>query len=225
MTQCRSWHLKAHLRCITHLRYRLPVPPLRRSITKIPFPVGQRLTGIAVPILIIPTVSFFAVAVLSATPWGTIYQTLRGYGAEEKTAQLHLEGIPMSHIDLAVALHAEGAWIRMQVRGKETEETKETKESKEVKLTVPASWKLQEVRGVHVQDVDTQNYGVFRTLAFPQNLPLEFVFETKETMRTLIVSQEDDFPALLTFTQVQWPEKEVHRTTKIIQGRSIFSLF
>ena len=166
----------------------------------------MRPTSVTPQALLIPLLAFIAVVALGTTPLGDAFRTFPGLGREEKTASIVLTGIEKPKVEMTIA-EAEGkAWIQMGIARAGSAEGFEGGES--VKVILPASWHLEEVRGIHVRDLGTKDLGQgTREFSFPYSLQtthysLQFVFTTDTPFDALHFSHDSVSPALFSLTRL-----------------------
>jgi len=170
-----------------------------------------RTTSVTPQALLIPLLAFVAIVALGTTPLGDAFRTFPGFGREEKMASVTLTGIEKPKVEMAIVESVKGMWVRVSIEGKESKVGK-------VGIVVPASWKLEEVRGIHVRNIETRDVSLeTKEFVIPYqllttNYSLQFVFTTDSPFDSLHFSHNSSSlahrslgeggPALLKITRL-----------------------
>src|SRR3989338_2784403 len=164
----------------------------------------MRSTSVTPQALLIPLLAFVAVVALGLTPLGDAFRTFPGFGmGAKKMASIALTGVEKPKVEMVIAESVKGMWVRMDVEGVEGLEGAEG-----VKVVLPASWHLEEVRGIHARDLGTKDLGQgTREFSIPYSLQtthhsLQFVFTTDTTFDSLHFSHDSASPALFSVTRL-----------------------
>ena len=180
----------------------------------------MRRTTITPEALLIPLCSLLLTFALGMTPWGSTFTTIPSFSREENIAAVRLSGFLKPKVTMGIAESEKGVWVRMGVEGgKEGIEGKVGK----VGIIIPASWELEEVRGVHVREVRTKDLGLgTREFTFPYPLPntpyqIQLLFTTEEPFDSLHFSHDSESPALLKLTRLQYPEGKPEQILKFVK--------
>ena len=176
--------------------------------------------AIPTPVFLIPVMALLVTSMLGETSFGTLFWTLRGESAEERTASLEIAGVVSPEAHVAVATGKAETYITLQIAGKEDDE---------MSVTVPASWHLEEVRGVDVRDVRMKNSELGMTqLVIPKinikEQSLEYTFRTSELFDHLAFVPSEASPTLVTLTHITLPEGRTTQVTKIVEDTTVFPL-
>ena len=191
----------------------------------------MRRTTITPEALLIPLFALLATFALSMTPWGSTFATIPGYSKEEKTAAVRLSGFLKPKVTMGIAESEKGVWVRVGLEG--TEGTEGT-DGTEVTISVPTSWHLEEVRGVHVRDIAREESGGQMHLVIPGRCPafaeatagrqvsgvrcqVELLFVTETPFDSLRFSHDSASPSLLKLTRMHFPEGEPEQILKFVK--------
>lgn len=173
-------------------------------------------------VALIPLLALAATIALGATPWGEVYRTLMTEGAGGRVAAVRLEGFEKPEVEFEVAREMRGAYVVIELRG--DSEDSEDEEDEGIRLSVPGSWKLQEVRGVHVRDVMRQNEEDQQVLLLPESGKLRMVFTAYEPFDAIAFSHDSSTPALVTLTAVSLPDRRAEKTVQLVESAWHFAL-
>ncbi len=178
----------------------------------------MRRTTITPEALLIPLFALLATLALGMTPWGSTFATIPGFSKEEKSAAVRLSGFLKPKVTMGIAESEKGMWIRMRIESVEGVEGVEG-----VKVEVPGSWELEEVRGIHVRDLETRGLSletrefVILYSLLTTNYSLEFLFTTEEPFDSLHFSHNSESPALLKLTRIHFPEGKSEQILKFVE--------
>lgn len=172
----------------------------------------HRLTTLALSstifLIAIATVTF-----LSRAPFGEIYSTLLGSAKNTQTVAINLAGCTKPEVDLSVAEKGAASYIIMKLNDNN---------APELTLTVPSEWKLEEVRGVYIQDIAKYPSEEKLTLFVPLNDgSAELRFESEGSFEEIAFSHDAAPPALVTLTRISLPEGESVQEVRMIEGAGI----
>ena len=176
---------------------------------------SQKFTALALSSAVFLT-AVAAVTLLSRAPFGEIYSTLLSSAKNTQTAAINLAGCAKPEVDLSVAEKGDASYIIMKLSDKNTSE---------VTLTIPASWHLEEVRGVYIQDIASYSADDRLTLFIPLHEgSAELRFETAEKFENIAFSHDSAFPMLVTFTRISLHEGEPVREVRLIERSGVLAL-
>ena len=173
--------------------------------------------------LLIAITAISAVFLLSLTPFGTLYQTLLGYSEEERVAEVLVAGLEKPKVEIVVGEAPSGEYVILTV-SEEIKEIKEIGEITELTLTVPASWHLSEVRGVHARKVVSYPLENKKTMLMPLAGEIELRFTVGTPFETLSFSHTGSSPALVSLTHISLPSKEIQNEVQLVDGGITFAL-
>lgn len=189
----------------------------------------MRPDSISFPAIFIPLFALLATVGIGMTSWGESFSTLPGYSREEHIAHVALSGFQKPKVEMGVAEGEKGVWVRMTVTGEVEEGTKGAKGT-DVAIAVPAFWKLEEVRGVHVRDIETRDKRPeTREFVIPHSLlptpySLEFLFTTGEPLDSLHLAHDSKSPALLKLTRLQYPNGQPEQILQFVKDDVVIAL-
>ena len=100
----------------------------------------------------------------------------------------------------------------------------EKAERSELTITVPASWHLSEVRGVHARKVVSYPLENKKTMLMPLAGEVELRFTVGTPFETLSFSHTGSSPALVSLTHISLPSKEIQNEVQLVDGGITFAL-
>ena len=165
----------------------------------------------------IPLLAFTAVLLIGSTQWGSTFRTLLGFAQTDRSALIELTGVSAPKLDLEVMSWEGGKSLTLTLGGERTKQ--------EAKLTVPAEWQLQEVRGIHIRELTRYTSQLQRTtILFPMKKKITMRFRTDVSFEAITFVHDSDSPALLTLTHITLPAKNVNKTAQIIEDSGLLTL-
>ena len=187
------------------LRFRLPTHPILISVS-----------------------ALIAVFLLSLTPIGSIYQTMLGYSEKERVAEVLVAGLTKPKVEIVIGDAPSGMSVSMKIEenvgkvGNVDKVDKVFNTDAELTLTVPASWNLSEVSGVHARKVVSYPLEHKRTMLMPLENEVELKFIIDTPFKMLSFSHTGDSPALVSLTHILLPEKIVQNEVQLVDGGAVF---